>query len=67
MEGYHAMGAFVSGDACDQSRIYSGTAKSVKPSSSQGYYEGIDKYRTRWGYAISLESKKVKYEQPLRK
>ena len=63
MEGYHVMGAFVSGDACNQSHIYSGTAKSVKLSSSQGYSEGDDKYRTRWGYAISTESEKAKYKQ----
>ena len=63
MEGYHVMGAFVSGDACNQSRIYSGTAKSVKLSSSQGYSEGDDKSRTRWGYAISTESEKAKYKQ----
>lgn len=37
------MGAFVRGDVCNQSLIYSGTAKSVKLSSSQGYSEGDDK------------------------
>ena len=45
MDGYYAMGTFVSGHACNQSRVYSGTAKSVKSSSSQGYSEGDNKYR----------------------
>ena len=73
MEGYYAMGTSVSGDTCNQSRIYSGPAKSLKPSSSQGNSEGDDKYRALcvqcvdlpalWGYAISMESEKAKYKQ----
>ena len=66
------MGAFVSEDVCNQSPVYPGTAKSVKPSSSQGYSEGDDKYQAcfqyvdvpaRWGYAITMESEKAKYKQ----
>ena len=72
MEGYYAMGASMSGDACNQSRIYSGTAKSVKPLSSQGYSKGDDKYQAciqyvdlpaHWSYAITMKSEKAKYKQ----
>ena len=35
---------------CNQSRVYSGTAKSVKPSSSEGYSEGDDKYQACYQY-----------------
>jgi len=67
MEGYYAMGASMSGDACNQSWIYSGTAKSVKPLSSQGYSKGDDKYwactqyvdlPAHWSYAITMKARK---------
>ena len=63
------MGALMSGDACNQSRVYSGIAKSVKPTSSQGYSTGDNKYQVfiqyvglpvRWSYAITLESEQAK-------
>lgn len=53
-------------------RCIQGQQKSVKPSSSQGYSEGDDKYQAcfqyvdvpaRWGYAITMESEKAKYKQ----
>jgi len=69
MEGYYAMGALMSGDACNQSRVYSGIAKSVKPTSSQGYSTGDNKYQVfiqyiglpvRWSYAITMEIEQAK-------
>ena len=50
MEGYYAVGAFVSEDVCNQSPVYPGTAKSVKLSSNQGYSEGDDKYQACFQY-----------------
>ena len=64
MEGYYGMDALMSGDACNQSRVYSGTTKSVKPTSSQ--YRAFIQYvdlPARWSYAITMESEQAKYKQ----
>jgi len=51
------------------SREYSGTERSVQPSTRQGNSNGEETYRAcvespaRWGYAITMESEKHKYEQ----
>ena len=51
------------------SREYSGTEIAVQPSTRQGNSNGEETYRayiespSRWGYAITMESEKHKYEQ----
>ena len=53
----------------DKPRVYSGTEISEQPSTRRGNSKGEETYRAyvespaRWGYAITMESEKAKYQQ----
>ena len=63
------MDACMNRDVHNKSRVYSGTETSEQPSTRRGNSKGEETYRAyvespaRWGYAITMESEKAKYQQ----
>ena len=62
------MDACMNRDVHNKSRVYSGTETSEQPSTRRGYSKGEETYQAHvespasWGYAITIESEKAKYQ-----
>ena len=69
----YALDSCIDVDVHNKSCEYSGTETSVEPSTRQGNLNGKETCQicvespARWGYAITMESEKAKYEQMITK